>query len=195
MTRVALAISALQAGGIVCFPTESSYGLAVDPRDSEALARLAALKGRAATAPFALIAGSRAQASACTDGWPNAASALANKYWPGPLTMILPPSSDLGAQCIGPSGGVGVRISSLQLARDLAIGLGYAITATSANPSGEPAAESIAQARGYFGSGVAVYLDGGPCADEPSTLIDFDAVGQAQVLRQGPIVLLPADAP
>lgn len=195
MTQVALAIGALQAGGIVCFPTESSYGLAVDPRNSEALARLAVLKGRAATAPFALIAGNEAQARGCTQAWPSAASALASRHWPGPLTLILRPSADLGEQCIGPSGGVGVRISSLKLARDLALGLGYAITATSANPSGAPAAESVTEARAYFGDGVAVYLDGGACDGEPSTLIDFDAVGQAQVLRQGPIVLLPADVP
>jgi L-threonylcarbamoyladenylate synthase len=179
----------------VCFPTESSYGLAVDPRNASALTRLATLKGRAATAPFALIAGNMQQARACTSAWPAQAEALAAKHWPGALTLILPPAAEIGPACIGPSGGVGLRISSLPAAQNLALGLGYAITATSANPSGAPGAETCAAAQTYFGAGVDAYIDGGRCNGQPSTLVDFGKDGQTQVLREGPIVLLRPDRP
>lgn len=195
MEPLQAAIDALRQGGIVCVPTESSYGLAVDPFNDSALEALTELKGRAANAPFALMAGSLEQARDCTGAWPQRARDLAAQHWPGPLTLILPPSPRIGAACIGPSGGVGVRVSSLALARELAMGLGHCITATSANPSGEPAATEIAQARAYFGSAVACYLDGGACTGTPSTLVDFDASGRAQVLREGPIALLPAEMP
>ena len=195
MNGLGQAIAALRAGAVVCFPTESSYGLAVDPHNPEALAALVALKGRSASAPFALIAGSLEQARECTGLWPESASQLAEAHWPGALTLILPPSRQIGAACIGPSGGVGVRISSLEVARALALGLGHAITATSANPSGKPAATDVAQAQAYFGSAVQSYLDGGICEGRPSTLVDFDGNGQPQVLRDGPIVLPRVDMP
>ncbi len=195
MTKLALAVSVLRKGGIVCFPTESSYGLAVDPRDVSALERLADLKGRAANAPFALIAGDMQQAKDCTAQWPAEAKALAARHWPGPLTLVLPPATDVGGACIGASGGVGVRISSLDVARELALGLQYPITATSANPSGAANAQTCAAAEHYFGAAVGAYLDGGPCSGMPSTVVDFGPGGQARVLREGPIVLLPTDMP
>ena len=89
----------------------------------------------------------------------------------------------------------GLRISILAAAQDLALGLGYAITATSANPSGAPGAETCAEAQTYFGAGVDAYVDGGRCNGLPSTLVDFGKNGQSQVLREGPIVLLIPDRP
>ena len=195
MSSVSQGALTLRAGGVVCFPTESSYGLAVDPRNGRALERLAAIKGRDANSPFALIAGDLQQAQGCTEAWPSSAQNLAQEHWPGPLTLILPPSSQLGPGCIGPSGGVGVRISSVAIARDLALGLGYAITATSANPSGQPAATRCSEARAYFAGLVDCYIDGGRCAGQPSTLVDFGLDGAVHVLREGPIVLPPQDAP
>ncbi|MCP4445255.1 MAG: Sua5/YciO/YrdC/YwlC family protein [Myxococcales bacterium] len=194
MKNLEEAIAELRKGGVVCFPTESSYGLAVDPRSEKALAALSALKGRAANAPFALIAGSLEQARLCTGAWPRLADELSGQHWPGPLTLILPPRLGIGSACTGPSGGVGVRVSSVETARSLAIGLGFAITATSANLSGEAAANLCSEARAYFGEGVGSYLDGGRCEGRASTLVDFDAAGDAHVLREGPIVLLPPDA-
>ena len=85
------ALVALRAGQIVCLPTESTYGLAVDPSNARALDELSELKGRPVNAPFALIAGSAEQARAWTGLWPEAASSLAAEDGPGPLTLILPP--------------------------------------------------------------------------------------------------------
>lgn len=183
------ALALLRGGGIVCVPTESSYGLAVDAECEAAIERLHALKGRDDASPFALIAGSMAQAKQCTGTWPAAAESLAREHWPGALTLILPPTAGTSRRLLGPTGGVGLRVSSSAPVRWLATELGRPITATSANPSGKAPAGTIAAARCYFGSQVDVYLEGGACSAQASTLVDFDSEGRAQVLRQGPIVL------
>ena len=81
---------ALRRGAIVCFPTESTYGLAVDIRDGAALARLAVLKGRDPGSPFGLIAADADAARALAAIWPEAADQLALAHWPGPLTIVAP---------------------------------------------------------------------------------------------------------
>lgn len=191
MTRpsVEQALAFLREGKIVCVPTESSYGLAVDASNASALARLQELKTRGQSAPFGLIVGSLAMAKACTGTWPQAADALAAEHWPGPLTLILPPHRDTLPSLLGPTGGVGVRVSSSEAVAWLASELGGPITATSANPTGMAPATTIAEARAYLADGVDFYLDGGTCEGQASTLVQFDARGRAQVLRPGPIVL------
>ncbi len=185
----AAALALLRKGGIICVPTESSYGLAVDASNAGAIARLQALKGRGESAPFGLIAGSVVMAKACTGTWPEAADALATQHWPGPLTLVLPPQSDTLSGLLGEAGGVAIRVSSAEAASWLATELGGPITATSANLSGTPSATTIEEARAKLGEGVDFYLDGGPCEGLPSTLVAFDEHGQPQVLRPGPIVL------
>lgn len=187
------ALLVLQEGGIVCVPTESSYGLAVDASNAEAIERLHAMKGRGESVPFGLIAGTLELAKACTGTWPVAAESLAAEHWPGPLTLVLPPHTETLSRLLGPTGGVGVRVSSAKSVAWLAKELGRPITATSANPSGKAPATSLAEAQAYFASEVDFYLDGGPCEGRASTLIDFDSDGLPQVLRQGPIVL-PANS-
>ncbi len=187
------AVEALRSGHIVCVPTESTYGLAVDPSNASALQRLVDLKGRSSQSPFALMASSLRQAQDWTGVWPSAAERLAKRYWPGPLTLILPPADKVLAILLGPSGGLGVRVSSLQLTRDLAHALGRPITATSANPSGQPPATTLKQARDYFPGAFGADFDGGECADQASTLVDFGPGGAGQVLREGPIALPSLD--
>jgi L-threonylcarbamoyladenylate synthase len=179
----------------VCFPTETTYGLAADIRSRAAIDALVALKGRDPQAPFGLIAADADQVRALARVWPEAAASLARAHWPGPLTLVVPARADLFEELVGPSGGVGVRVSSNACASDLARGLGAAITATSANPSGQPPALTVAEARSYFGDGVAIYLDGGP-ADQrtASTVVDVSDRGGVRVLRPGPVVVKPADA-
>lgn len=183
------ALQVLRAGGLVCVPTESSYGLAVDAGNEAAIEALHRLKGRPNNAPFALIAGSMEMAKRHTGTWPPAAELLAAEHWPGPLTLVLPPTQGTSVRLLGPSGGVGVRVSSCELTRSLSLALGRPITATSANPSAKPAAQSVQEAQSYFARAVECYIDAGNCSGIPSTLVDFDAAGQAQVLRAGPIVL------
>jgi L-threonylcarbamoyladenylate synthase len=184
------AAAALRRGDVVCLPTESTYGLAVDIRSTAGLARLVALKGgRARAAPLGLIAADVAQAVSVASCWPAAAADLAVRHWPGPLTLVVPAAAGLAAALVGPGGGVGVRVSAHPWARALAAELGAPITATSANPSGQAPAVTAAAARACFGSGVAVYLDGGRCAGPVSTVVRVDADGAITILRAGAISL------
>ncbi len=183
------ALRTLRLGEILCIPTESSYGLAVDASNHEAIEKLALLKGRGKGIAIGLIAGSTEQAMEWTLRWPKRAVSLALAHWPGPLTLVLPPTVGISPRLLGPSGGVALRVSSRPLLRSLALELGQPITATSANPSGQPAATTREQARLYFGDRIDMYVDGGPCTGLPSTLVDFDAAGQPRILRSGPIAL------
>ena len=184
------ALEALLRGEVVCLPTESSYGLAADVRKAAALARLTALKGgRPADSPFPLVVADAAAARELAAVWPDAAERLARRFWPGPLTLVVPARPDLAPEVVGHGGGVGVRVSSHPLANALAAALGGAITATSANRSGQPPASTVAQARAVFGGDVACYLDGGVCAGTPSTVVAVDEGGSLRLVRAGAIEL------
>lgn len=185
---LARAVAVLSAGGLVCMPTETTYGLAADIRNRIALEALVALKGRDPDAPFGLIAADVAQARLLARIWPPRAERLANAHWPGPLTLVVPAASGLPPEIVGPGGGVGVRVSNHPIPLALARAMGSPITATSANPSGMPAALDIDQARAYFGDLVA-YIDGGAApAQAGSTVVAIVPDGQEgrmSVLRVG----------
>lgn len=184
---VARAIEVLGAGGLVCMPTETTYGLAADIHSRAALDALVALKGRDARAPFGLVAADAEQVRTLARVWPPLAERLARAYWPGPLTLVVPAARGLPAEIVGPGGGVGVRVSSHPVPVALARALGRPITATSANPSGMAPALDVAQARAYFGDRVA-YIDSGAApAQSASTVVAIDEHGRARVLRPGPI--------
>lgn len=186
--EIEAAAQVLRAGGIVCFPTETMYGLAVDIRHPGALGRLVAVKGRDPTAPFGLIVRDADSAKRLAAVWPEAAERLARAHWPGALTLVVPAADDLPPELVGPGGGVGVRVSSHPWAAALASAAGGVITATSANPSGSPAALDAEQARAYFGDRVDLYIDLGPAASEvPSTVVEIDRTGAVIVRRSGAI--------
>ncbi|WP_428261982.1 L-threonylcarbamoyladenylate synthase [Haliangium sp.] len=197
-STLAQATAVLRAGGVVCTPTETTYGLAADTRNPAAIEALVVLKGRDPQAPFGLIVADRAQARALTRVWPEPAEAMARAHWPGPLTLVVPARPKLPAALVGPDGGVGVRISSHPVPVALARALGAAITATSANPAGAPPALDVTAARAYFGDAV-YYIDGGPApAQAASTVVTIDDHGQVRLLRAGPVDVsawLPSPAP
>jgi L-threonylcarbamoyladenylate synthase len=182
------AVAALRRGEVVCFPTETTYGLAADIGQRVALERLVALKGRGAATPFGLIVADADSAASLARVWPMRARELAERHWPGPLTLVVPARADLPAEIVGPGGGVGVRVSSHPLAAALVRELGGPITATSANPAGGRPALSVEEARAFFGDRVAVYLDGGPAAEATaSTVVEIVAEGSIRVVRCGVI--------
>jgi L-threonylcarbamoyladenylate synthase len=186
--RIDEARLALALGRVVCIPTESTYGLAVDIRSRDGLVRLDALKStRPQLSPYPLIAPDLAAARALARSWPAAADQLAARHWPGPLTLVVTARADLPESLVGASGGVGVRVSSHPLAAALAQALGGCITATSANRPGEPPATTIAAARAIFGAEVACYVDGGTCDGTPSTVVEVGDDGTLRVIRRGAI--------
>jgi L-threonylcarbamoyladenylate synthase len=115
------------------------------------------------------------------------AKQLIASFWPGPLTLVLPARHDIPRPLVNTSGGVGVRISSQPLARKLVGMFGRPITATSANPSGQPAARTAAQARAYFSGAVKIFVDGGMLtSSSPSTVAEV--VGdKVAIIRHGAI--------
>lgn len=158
------AISVLKEGGIVAFPTETVYGLCVDPTNQEAVARLHALKGRDGAKSSAHLISDRKQAEVLSGGLPPPARRLAHAFWPGPLTLVVPAAM---------GGTIGLRLSSVALARALVRGVGRPLLQTSANRSGEPAALNATGVFRAFGTGVDLVLDAGRVSGgESSTVVD-----------------------
>jgi L-threonylcarbamoyladenylate synthase len=169
------AIAALRAAELIVYPTETFYGLGADPFSSAALERLFAAKGRDAEKTVALIAADADSALALAREFSPVARRLADMFWPGALTLVLPARADLPDAIVGIGGGVGVRVSPHPVARALAAGLGHPVTATSANLAGEPPARTLADARSAFGRKVKVFLEGGTLnAAAPSTVVAIE---------------------
>jgi L-threonylcarbamoyladenylate synthase len=166
------AIAALRTAELIVYPTETFYGLGADPFSSAALELLFAAKGRDAEKTVALIAADTDSALALAREVSPVARRLADMFWPGALTLVLPARADLPDAIVGIGGGVGVRVSPHPVARALAAGLGHPVTATSANRAGEPPARTLAEARIALGDKVKVFLEGGTLtAAAPSTVV------------------------
>jgi L-threonylcarbamoyladenylate synthase len=181
------AVEALRSGEVVVYPTETFYGMGVDALSVPALDRLFALKGREPGKPVALITADARSAFELAREVPEAARRLADAFWPGPLTLVMPARDNLPGPLIGPDCRVGVRVSSHPIARALAAGLGRPITATSANLAGGQPATTLGEARDVFGAKVKVYLEGGKLtAAVPSTVVACDRNGW-RILRAGAI--------
>ena len=165
------AAEAIGRGLVVAFPTDTVYGLAVDPRNAEAVQRLFALKGRPETSALTLIASDLEQVRAVAE-MDATAERLAELWWPGPLTIVLRARDGLAAETLAGGSTVGVRIPNHPVARALARASYFCVTATSANPSGQPAvssAEAVVRAL----PGVDVILDAGEShGGAPSTIVD-----------------------
>ncbi|MEW6500934.1 MAG: L-threonylcarbamoyladenylate synthase, partial [Thermodesulfobacteriota bacterium] len=150
----------IRAGGVVAFPTETYYGLAVDPFNREALSRLFALKRRPPDKPVLTLIESEAQLPLLARQVPKLYRPLMDAFWPGPLTLVFDAVPELPVILTGYSGTVGVRISSHPMARQLVAALGQPLTATSANYSGQPAAVTPDEVVAQLGLDVDLVLEG-----------------------------------
>lgn len=181
------AVSLLQKGGIIVFPTETTYGLGCDPRNAEAVERIFAIKGRDWKKPLLLVAGSWVQVEEVVRLSPEA-RAFARQYWPGPLTLVLPKREDAAlAPGVVMNEEVSIRYSSSEVVRRLTEAFGFPIIATSANLSGQPDNRS-AQAVQETGLAVDYIFDGGDLPfSKPSTLARVQVDGTIKVIREGAI--------
>ncbi len=183
------AVAVLQGGGVVAFPTETSYGLAVDPTNPEAVGRLFLVKRRPPEKPLLLLAADGKQLAQVVTTVPKLYLPLMEAFWPGPLTLIFPARPELDQRVTGGTGTVGVRISPHPLARELARRFGRPVTATSANLSGQLPANTPAEVVAQFGANVDALLDGGVVPGGlPSTVCGLRA-GKLVVVRPGRIDL------
>lgn len=183
--RLRPAVDILQAGGVVAMPTETFYGLGADGTDPEALVRVNRIKGKPDDAPVLLLAADVEQARAMAGTLPDGFDTLTSTFWPGPLTLVVPSSSELPPAVTAGRGTIGIRVPGLALPRRLAAMLGRPITGISANPTGRPAIRTAAAVLDAFGDAVPMVLDGGATSGgAPSTVVDLSG-DRPRVLRHG----------
>ena len=181
------AIAALGRGAMVVYPTETFYGLGAAALRPAAVAAVAAVKGREERKPIAVIAGDEAMLGTIVGEPPPPARRLMDRFWPGPLTLVLPVRPGLPPELSAGTGTIGVRISAHPVARALAAALGEPITATSANPAGAPPPVEVARARTYFGAQVSAYVDGGTLAGGSASTVVSVAADAVRLVRAGAI--------
>jgi L-threonylcarbamoyladenylate synthase len=183
--RIARAASLLRCGEMVAIPTDTLYGLAADPFQPAAVQRIFAAKGRPAGDPILLLVDSVAMALGLSRNLPASFPALVERFWPGPLTLVVEAAERVPAIVTAGSGEVGLRMPAAAVPRALARALGGPITGTSANRSGSPACRSAAEVESTLGDAVPLILDGGPSAQAaPSTVIRLTAASW-EMIRPG----------
>ena len=167
----------------VAIPTDTVYGLAVDPFRPGATDRLFAVKRRPHVVNLPLLVAHVDQALSVATAVPDGALALMERFWPGPLTIVLPSRPDLGADLGDDEATVGVRCPDHPVPQALCQAVGPLAT-TSANLHGQSTLTTAADVAEAFGESVAVVLDAGPCRGRPSTVVDYTGQ-EPKLLREG----------
>ena len=184
---LACAASLLSQGRVIAFPTETWYGLAVDPLNEQALARLFAVKKRPADKPVLVLVAHRDQLDRLVSSIPPLYHGLMQRFWPGPLTLVFPARDELPDQLTAGTGTIAVRFSPHPLACALIDRFGGPVTATSANISGQPACATAADVHDVFGTKLDMVLDGGTTPGGKGSTIVCCLQGQLVCLRNGQI--------
>jgi L-threonylcarbamoyladenylate synthase len=191
LEAVAAASDVLRHGGLVAFPTETVYGLGANALDAAAVARVFAAKGRPATNPVIVHVADAGLVRHVAAGWPPAAAALAERFWPGPLTLVLPKRPELSDIVTAGGPTVAVRVPNHPVALALLRAAGVPVAAPSANRSTE-----LSPTRAeHVPSGLAdVVLDGGPCPGGlESTVVDVTC-DPPRLLRPGLVTVAMLEA-
>ncbi|MGC8627726.1 MAG: L-threonylcarbamoyladenylate synthase [Acidimicrobiales bacterium] len=180
-----IGVGSLAAGDIIAIPTDTVYGLAADPFRTGASDRLFRLKGRPRRLELpVLVAGEEQALSLCT-AVPAAARRLMERFWPGPLTIVLPRRPDLAADLGEDDATIGIRCPAHPVPLAICAAAGP-VAATSANRHGQPPLTSAQAVAAELGTEVAVVLDGGTCAGLSSNVVDCTGERPKQ-LRVGPL--------
>ena len=182
-------VRSLSAGQVVALPTDTFYGLAVDPVNLRAVDRIYELKTRARNKPLSLLLAETSQAYELSPTLDGAFDRLAERFWPGPLTIIVRAGAKLPLRVTANTGNVAIRVPEATIARAVVTRLGLPITATSANLAGLPECTYANCVRDQLGSSIPLIVDGGPTARSvPTTIVDLSAGGSDWlILREGAI--------
>ncbi len=192
MPGVAEAAAQLRAGGVVAFPTETVYGLGADAFNERAVARVFELKGRPRFDPLIVHVAETADVETVASAFPAEARRLAEAFWPGPLTLVLPKREAVPDLVTAGLGTVGVRRPGHETAQALIAAAQTPIAAPSANRFGRISPTTAQHVRAEFGDAVGV-LDGGPCATGvESTVVSL--TGEPVVLRLGGVAVEAIEA-
>ena len=183
--EIGAAVARLRAGGLVAMPTETVYGLAADASNDSAVRALFALKGRPANHPVIVHLPDAGHLLRWAASVPAIARQLAQHFWPGPLTMVLPRAPGVSNLITGGQDSVGLRVPAHPVALRLLAKFGAGLAAPSANRYGQVSPTTALHVRSEFTAELPMILDGGPCpVGIESTIVDLRD-GQIRLLRPG----------
>ena len=181
------AAAMLRKGGLVAVPTETVYGIAASAEDGVAVQMIYDLKDRDYEKPLSVLVTGMEMAERYCANIPQAAYRLAEKYWPGPLTMVLEDRGSVPAMVTAGSGTLGVRCPDHPLTLAIIEKAGLPLAAPSANPSGKEPAKTAKEVLAWFDGEIEGVVDGGPCAmGVASTVVDLTEE-EPKILREGGI--------
>ncbi len=181
------AVDTLRKGGIVAYPSDTVYGLGAAAGEPQAVERVFAAKGRDAEKAFSLLLADAADLTPLCAEVPFLARILTQRYWPGPLTLVLRRSPAFASAALGGGHTIAVRVPDHVFLREVIRALGEPITGTSANRSGRPACRSAQEVEEELGEAVDLIIDGGPSGEgRESTVVSLMGTLPV-VLREGAI--------
>lgn len=188
--KIEYIVRCLQAGSVVGLPTDTFYGLAVDPVNLHAVDQIYVLKMRMRHKPLSLLLADSAQAYEIARNLDSQFDRLAERFWPGPLTVIVRAGTRLPLRVTANTGNVALRVPDAEIPRAVVRMLGLPVTATSANVMGAPECTHALGVRDQLGDRIPVIVDGGPTARSlPTTIVDLTGKsGMWQVIREGAIL-------
>ncbi len=186
---IAKVVQSLNAGQVAALPTDTFYGLAVDPVNLRAVDRIYEIKTRARHKPLSLLISETAQAYGLARDIDTAFDRLAERFWPGPLTLVVKAGTRLPLRVTANTGNVALRVPESPIARAVVDRLGLPITATSANLRGMPECTSCDRVFEQLCDQIPLIVDGGPTARAvPTTIVDLSGGGNSwMILREGAI--------
>jgi L-threonylcarbamoyladenylate synthase len=176
----------IHRGGVIAFRTDTFYGLGADPFNRAAVARIRALKVREDSQPILILISDHSEVERFI--FPSALfESVAAARWPAPLTLIGKARPEVPGELTAGTGTIGLRLPGDESLRDLLRACGGALTATSANLSGQPPARTSSEVEGYFAEALDLILAGGEVTvNEPSTVLDLSG-SEARLIREGAI--------
>ena len=185
--QIAIAVKVLTAGGVAAIPTDTLYGLAANAFDESAVQKVYDLKGRPDGMALPLLLSDAADVAHCAAHLPEFALALAERFWPGALTLVVRKSADVPDIVTAGMNTVALRVPNHPVPRAIADSLGSPITGTSANLSGRPGLTNAASVSAEFGDTLDFVLDGGDAfGGVASTILDVTG-SEPRVLREGAV--------
>ena len=172
-------------GGVIAFRTDTFYGLGANPFNVAAVRRIKELKGREDSKPILILISDSDQVQRFIEKPSTAFRLLAERFWPGPLTLIGSARAEVPEEITAGTGTVGIRLPDDEEVREMVRVCGGALTATSANPSSRPPAKTAQAVLDYFPAGIDLIIDGGAArTDQPSTVVDT-TVEEPRIVREG----------
>jgi len=187
--RIDYIVSCLRKGGVVALPTDTFYGLAVDPVNLRAVEQIYQIKTRLKHKPLSLLVSGLAQAYTLARDTDPLLDKLADRFWPGPLTLIVRAGTKLPLRSTANTGNVAIRVPDAAIPRAVVEQFGLPVTATSANLHGASECANAGCVRDQIGDRIPLIVDGGPTGrTQPTTIVDLTlGEGRWEILREGAI--------